>query len=94
MIAELRVFGNMTQNDANLQLRENLKAVKQIAESILSNMDFLAGRIKFEEKAKEVFIKHKEAAILAKADIYKDRIPRALYDAMVNWKMELADWNN
>ena len=32
MIAELRVFGNMTQNDANLQLRENLKAVKQIAE--------------------------------------------------------------
>ena len=47
-----------------------------------------------EEKAKEVFIKHKEAAILAKADIYKDGIPRALYDAMVNWKMELADWNN
>ena len=46
-----------------------------------------------EEEAKKVFIKHKEAAILAKADLYKDRIPRKLYDAMVNWSIELSDWN-
>lgn len=46
-----------------------------------------------EEDAKKAFIKHKEAAILAKADLYKDRIPRKLYDAMVSWKIELSDWN-
>lgn len=46
-----------------------------------------------EEEAKEVYIKHKEASILAKADLYKDRIPRKLYNAMVTWKIELSDWN-
>ena len=63
MIAEWRVFGNMTQNDANLQLRENLKAVKQIAESLLSNMDLLAGRIKFEEKEINKWIELRQAIL-------------------------------
>ena len=43
------------------------------------------------DEAKKVYIKHKEAAILAKADLYKDRIPRKLYNAMVGWKIELSD---
>lgn len=45
------------------------------------------------EEAKKNYIKHKESAIMAKADIYKADIPRALYNAMVNWKIELTDWN-
>ena len=28
MIAELKAFGNMDMNDANIQLKENLKVVK------------------------------------------------------------------
>lgn len=47
-----------------------------------------------EEAAKAIYIKHKEAAILAKADIYKDSIPGKLYDAMINWKIELEDWES
>lgn len=36
--------------------------------------------------------KHKEASLLAKADLYKDKIPEKLYNAMVNTKIELSDW--
>ena len=46
-----------------------------------------------EEEAKKMYIRHKEAAILAKADLLQDRIPRALYNAMINWKIELSDWD-
>ena len=46
-----------------------------------------------EIEAKKAYIRHKEAAILAKADLYKDKIPKKLYDAMVNYKIELSDWN-
>ena len=49
MIAEERAFGNIDMNDANIQLRENLKVVKEQAETLLHNMDLTAGRIKFEE---------------------------------------------
>ena len=49
MIADARAFGNMDMNDANIQLRENLKVVKEQAETLLHNMDLTAGRIKFEE---------------------------------------------
>lgn len=47
-----------------------------------------------EEEAKKSYIRHKEAAILSKADIYKDKIPRKLYNAMANWNIELSDWSN
>ena len=59
----------------------------------MPNTCFFVAFMNTEEEAKKVFIKHKEAAILAKADLYKDRIPRKLYDAMVNWSIELSDWN-
>lgn len=49
MIAELRAFGNMDMNDANIHLRENLKVVKEQAEALLHSMDLTAGRINFEE---------------------------------------------
>lgn len=45
-----------------------------------------------EEEAQQQYIRHKEAAIVAKADEYKEKIPKALYDAMVNWKIEPSDW--
>ena len=44
MIAEARAFGNMDMNDANIQLRENLKVVKEQADTLLHNMDLTAGR--------------------------------------------------
>ena len=47
-----------------------------------------------EDEAKEAYIKHKEASILAKADLYKDRIPRKLYNAMIKWRIELSDWHD
>lgn len=46
-----------------------------------------------EEKAKLEFIKHKEAAIVTKADLYRDKIPARLYKAMLDFKVELTDWN-
>lgn len=49
MIADLRVFGNLDMNDANIQLRENLKVVKEQAETLLHNMDLITGRINFED---------------------------------------------
>lgn len=33
MLAELRAFGNMDMNDANIHLKENVKAVKAQAEA-------------------------------------------------------------
>lgn len=45
-----------------------------------------------EEEAKKEFIKHKEAAIVSKADSYKSKIPAKLYKAMVDFKIELSDW--
>lgn len=47
-----------------------------------------------ELEAKQAYILHKTAALIAKADLYKDKIPKKLYDAMVNWKIELADWEH
>ena len=49
MLAELRAFGNMDMNQANIHLKENLKAVKAQAEALLQIMDLTAGRISFEE---------------------------------------------
>lgn len=43
------------------------------------------------EEAFEKYKIHKEAAILAKADYYKDMIPKKLYEAMVNWIVEITD---
>lgn len=51
------------------------------------------GTFDTEEEAKLEFIKHKEAALIAKADLYKDKIPAKLYDSMVNFKLELSDWD-
>lgn len=51
------------------------------------------GTFDTEEEAKLEYIKHKQAAILAKADEYKGRIPKKLYDAMVNYQIDLSDWD-
>lgn len=45
-----------------------------------------------EEEAKNEYIKHKQAAMLAKADLYKDKIPAQLYKAMTDFTIELSDW--
>lgn len=51
------------------------------------------GTFDTEEEAKLEYIKHKQAAILSKADEYKGRIPKKLYDAMVNYRIDLSDWD-
>lgn len=63
MIAELRAFGNMDMNDANIQLQENLKVVKEQAEALLHNMDLTAGRISFEEGEIDKWIALREAIL-------------------------------
>lgn len=48
MIANIRNFGNMDMNDANRELKENLKAVKSQAEALEHGMDLMIRRIDFE----------------------------------------------
>lgn len=48
MIANIRNFGNMDMNDANRELKENLKAVKSQAEALERGMDLIIRRIDFE----------------------------------------------
>jgi hypothetical protein len=43
------------------------------------------------EEAFKVYKKHKEAVILAKADLYRNEIPDDLYNAMANWIVEITD---
>lgn len=63
MLAELRVFGNMKQNEANLQLKENLKEVKTQAEALLHSMDIIASRIKFEDGEIDKWIALRQAIL-------------------------------
>ena len=63
MIAELRAFGNMDMNDANIHLKENLKVVKEQAEALLHNMDLTAGRISFEEGEIDKWIALRDAIL-------------------------------
>lgn len=48
MIANIRNFGNMDMNEANRELKENLKAVKSQAEALEHGMDLMIRRIDFE----------------------------------------------
>lgn len=63
MIAELRAFGNMDMNQANIQLKENVKAVKTQAEALLQIMDLTAGRISFEEGEIDKWVQLREAIL-------------------------------
>lgn len=63
MLANLRVFGNMDMNDANIQLMENLKAVKTQAEALLQIMDLTAKRVNLEPQEKEKWFALREAIL-------------------------------
>lgn len=63
MIANLRAFGNMDMNDANIQLQENLEVVKEQAETLLHNMDLIIGRIRFEEGEIDKWIQLRQAIL-------------------------------
>lgn len=65
----------------------NKYCVKMSFEGKIMNL----GSYDTEEEALKVFIKHKKASIIAKAEIYKDKIPESLYEAMINWKIEPED---
>lgn len=43
------------------------------------------------EEAFEIYKMHKEAKIMVMADEYVKRIPYRLYEAMLNWKIEITD---
>ena len=81
-------FENLTREPVYLQ-----KLNKYRMDIWVENRNVNIGYYDTEEDAKKVFMRHKEALILAKAGLYHDRIPSALYNAMINWKMELSDWN-
>lgn len=63
MLAELRAFGNMDMNDANLHLKQDLKAVKAQAEALLQIMDLTAGRIKFEPDEIDKWLQLRQAIL-------------------------------
>ena len=63
MIANIRNFGNMDMNDANIQLMENLKAVKTQAEALLKIMDLTAKRVSLEPQEKEKWFALREAIL-------------------------------
>ena len=39
------------------------------------------------------YIPHREAELKAIADKYKGKIPQKVYDAIVNWKLTIDDWD-
>ena len=43
------------------------------------------------EEAFEEYKRHKEALIIVTADKYKKYIPSKVYNAMLNWKVEITD---
>lgn len=58
------------------------------------NMDGRAVKLGYFHTAEEAFMeykRHKEALILVTSDRYKKRIPDKLYNAMINWKIEIGD---
>jgi hypothetical protein len=81
-------FENLTREPVYLQ-----KLNKYRMDIWIEDRNVRLGYFDSEEEAKKMYIRHKEAAILAKADLLQDRIPRALYNAMINWKIELSDWD-
>lgn len=63
MIAELRAFGNMDMNQANLHLKQDLKAVKAQAEALLQIMDLVTGRINFEPNEVDKWLQLRQAIL-------------------------------
>lgn len=52
---------------------------------------FYIGEYDTEEEALDMYIKTKEAMIKIIANEYKKKIPKKLYNAMMNYKIELSD---
>lgn len=63
MLAELRAFGNMDMNQANLHLKQDLKAVKAQAEALLQIMDLVTGRISFEPDEIDKWLQLRQAIL-------------------------------
>ena len=63
MLAELRAFGNMDMNQANLHLKQDLKAVKAQAEALLQIMDLVTGRINFEPNEVDKWLQLRQAIL-------------------------------
>lgn len=63
MIADLKAFGNMDMNEANIQLKDNLKAVKAQAEALLQLMDLTMKRIDFEPDETDKWVALREAIL-------------------------------
>lgn len=81
-------FENLTREPKYLR-----KSKKYRADIWLEGRNVILGYFDTEKEAKLIYIQHKKAAIISKADVLKNIIPKKLYDAMVNWKIEISDWN-
>lgn len=81
-------FESLTREPVYLE-----KLKKYRMDIMIDGRNIKIGYFETEEEAKKEFIRHKEAAILAKADLYKSGIPRSLYKAMVSRHITLEDWN-
>lgn len=82
-------FNNLVRDPVYIKSLDQWKM-----EICIEGKNVTIGYFDTKDEAKEAYIKHKEASILAKADLYKDRIPRKLYNAMIKWRIELSDWHD
>lgn len=58
------------------------------------NVDGKNVKLGYYNTPEEVFLeyrRHKEALIIVMADRYKGKIPDKVYNAMMNWKIEMDD---
>lgn len=63
MIANLKAFGFMDEQNANSELKRNLAEIKRAAELLLNLMDLIMGRINFEVGEVDKFITLRQAIL-------------------------------
>ena len=63
MVANLKAFGNLDMNDANIKLKANMKEVKSQSEALLHTMDLLVGRISFEDGEIDKWVQLRQAIL-------------------------------
>ena len=81
------IFSNLTKNPIYHPKNDEYSISMQV-----EGKNVKIGTFKTETEAKLAYIEHKLAYIQAKAELYKDKIPQELYEAMMSRNIELEDW--
>lgn len=76
---------------ANKQTTDLPKGVKKVGERFKPEIKGYLENYSTIEEAWEVYRLHRQAKIISTADKYLGKIPYKLYEAMLNWKLEITD---